>query len=100
MFEEVVRQSVFKCLLNEELGQAMIEKVLDSMREILFCKTSSRSVLGSMNDLVNQIDFTVHMSNGLLNTDIIELKRRLNRIPMSAIDYNYSIERFKNLLNP
>jgi len=99
VIEEVIRQALFKCLINEGLDQASIEQVLDNMKEIIFCKSSSRSVLGSMNDLVNQIDCRVYMSNGLLNTDIVELNRELNRIPLGVIDYSYANEKFKELIN-
>ena len=91
-FDEVFRQNLFKCLLNERFSQAQIEKVLDEYREVKFAKTKNRSVLGSMNDLAFQIKYRVENSGGLNYLEPIALNQALNRIPFKAIDYQYSID--------
>jgi hypothetical protein len=91
-FDEVFRQNLFKCLLNERFSQYQIEKVLDEYREVKFAKTKNRSVLGSMNDLAFQIKYRVESPGGLSYLEPIALNQALNRIPFKAIDYRYSID--------
>jgi hypothetical protein len=94
-FDEVFRQNLFKCLLNERFSQGKIEKVLDEYREVKFAKTKNRSVLGSMNDLAFQVKYRVEDSGGLNYLEPMALNQALNRIPLKAIDYQYSIDVLK-----
>jgi len=68
------------------------------MTRMWVTKTSSRSVLGSMNDLAFQAKYMIHAMGGLANADFSEIGRELNRIPMSAIKYNIAIEELKQKL--
>ena len=61
-------------------------------------KTNSRSILGSMNELAFQIKCIIDGMGGLANADLSEIGRELNRVPMSAIKYNISIEELKRRL--
>jgi len=94
-FDEVFRQNLFKCLLNERFSQDQIEKVLDEYREVKFAKTKNRSVLGSMNDLAFQVKYRVEDSGELNYLEPMALNQTLNRIPLKAIDYQYSIDFLK-----
>ena len=97
--EEVFGQNLFKSLLNEGLSQEHIELVLEEIKEIAITRTSNRSVLGTMNDLTNQITWRIQHEGGLGNTDISKLNMDLNRIPI-RIDksYEYGIKRLKEVL--
>lgn len=64
----------------------------------MIAKTNSRSILGSMNDLAFQIKCIVHAMGGLVITDLSEINRQLNYIPMSAIKYNVGIEELRRRL--
>ena len=65
---------------------------------IMIAKTNSRSILGSMNELAFQIKCIVHGMGGLIVTDLSEINRQLNHIPMSAIKYNFSIKELRHRL--
>jgi hypothetical protein len=65
---------------------------------VVITKTNSRSVLGSMNDLAFQVKSIIHMSGGLTDADLSEITQQLNRIPMSAIKYRFSIDELKRRL--
>ncbi len=91
-FDEVFRQNLFKCLLNERFSQDQIEKVLAEYRKIKFAKTKNRSVLGSMNDLAFQVKYRIEASGGLNYFESIALNQSLNRIPLKPMDYQYSID--------
>lgn len=96
--DEVFRQGLFKCLLAENIEQEQIEKVLDEIREITFTKTSSRSVLGSMNDTTFHLKHWIESEGGLLIADISNLNMKINRIPSSVFGYRYSVEMLEEAL--
>jgi hypothetical protein len=86
-------------MLNEGIDQKDIEKVLNACSSSCVTKTSSKSVLGTMNDIADIIKWTVYHDGGLANTDISEMMMRLNRMPMKPLDYGFSIDAFKGLLD-
>jgi hypothetical protein len=98
-FQEVFRLNLYKSLMSEALSERQIESVFNEHRQIRIARTNSRSVLGSMNDLAAQVQCRVNMMDGLDNTDLHELNRELNRIPMGALKYRLSIEEFKRRLS-
>lgn len=97
-FAELVAHSLFKNFLAEGLDQKSLELILSEVKEIKYTKTSSRTVLGSMNDLAYHVRYWIEISGGLSSIDIYEVNRKLNRIPMGALQYSYSCEKLKNLL--
>lgn len=94
-FGEVFMQHLFRNLRCEGFEQHQIERVLDEYREIKIAKTNNRSVLGSMNDLKYQVEGIIWDIGGLDQVDLISLNQKLNRIPMGAIKYSYSIKALK-----
>ena len=98
ILDEVFRQNLFKCLMRDGFSQEAIEKVLDEIREVVFTRTSDRSVLGTMNDMAQIIKWTVHDEGGLGNVDVVDMVSKLNRIPLGPLDYRYSFERVGEVL--
>ena len=92
-------QHLFKSLLRDNFPQEQIELFLHDIQNICFDKTNNRSVLGSMTDLALNIKTAISVRGGLEYTDMNQLNYNLNRIPMNAIDLNYSIEELTALLN-
>jgi hypothetical protein len=72
-------------------------KALAEYGEIAVAPTSSRSVLGSMNDLADQADFLVSRAGGLEKGDMFTVNMMLNRIPLGAIKYRYAIDKLYEL---
>lgn len=82
-------------LESEKFGSQVIDKVLKEYSEIGIGKTKSKSILGSMNDLAFHFEFTILHDGGVMACDIIAINQKMNRIPMSAIGYSYSIEKLR-----
>jgi len=95
---EVFRLGLFKSLMSEGFPMQQVEYVLSKHRHIVIAKSSSRSILGSMNDLAFQIKSLIDAMGGLANADLPEIGRDLNRVPMSAIKYKVSIDELKRTL--
>ena len=95
---ELFRLGLLKSLMSDGLDDPQVRHMLGSQGSIIIAKTNSRSILGSMNDLAFQIKCIVHTMGGLVITDLSEINRQLNNIPMSAIKYNVGIEELRRRL--
>ena len=98
MLDEIFRQNLFKCLLRDGFRQEAIEKVLDEIREVVFTRTSDRSVLGTMNDMAQILKWTIQDKVGLEYVDLGELMDKVNRMPLKPLDYEFSFERMRKAL--
>ena len=93
-FEESIGQPIFKILIELGFSQNQFEKVLDSLQNIQYSKTSNRSVISSMNDMKNQIEAYLYSGDNLY-----EINRKLNNTPYKYVGYNYPTDLFKELLS-
>jgi len=89
---QIFGQHLFKNLLHEGFTQKQIEAVLNEHKEIKYTKTNNRSVLGSMNDLAYQLEYSIQINGGMKGTNILELNHELNRIIFRSINYKHPIE--------
>jgi hypothetical protein len=96
-FRELFALHLKMNLVKEDFSPGDINKALEEYGEIAIAPSASRSVLGSMNDLAYQADFLVSRAGGLEKGDMLTVNMMLNRIPMSAIKYRYSIEKVHEL---
>jgi len=92
-FKESVSQPIFKILVELGFSQSQFEKVLLSLENIQYSKTSNRSVISSMNDMKNQIEAYLYSGD-----NIYELHRKLNTTPYKYVGYKYPVDLFKELL--
>ena len=97
-FSEVFYKFFLNQLKAADFSHNHIKKILKRHLSFRYTKTNNRSVLGSMNDLVFQIKIYIKMSGGLENTDCKKLNNDINQVPMSFINYKYSIDVLKELL--
>jgi len=88
-FHLIFGQHLFKNLLHEGFSQKQIDAVLNEHQEIKFTKTNNRSVLGSMNELAFQLEYSIQRNGGMKATNILELNHELNRIIFRTINYRY-----------
>jgi hypothetical protein len=94
-FEEVISQNIFKILLNLDFEQKKIEIILNSLQNILYTKSSSRSILASMNQVMTSVDSFLYRDKG----NIYDLHKYINEHIHKVIDYDKPIERFDKLLD-
>jgi hypothetical protein len=93
MLPEILALFLNRAMRNEGLR---LEQNVEP-ETIALARTTSRSVLGSMNDLAFQCSCHIEAEGGLLRYDRDGLIRRINRVPMSAIDYDYAIDQLRRL---
>ena len=84
-------------LQNEAIEQDVIDRILAEYEEIGFAKTNDKSVLGSLNDLAYHYEFSILDFGGVHSPMIPEVIHRLNHMPMSPINWKYSIDVLRSL---
>lgn len=87
-------------LQYEGLDTEVTEGVLGEYKDIGFARTTSKSVLGSMNDLKFGYEFEVARAGGIDGLNILAVNQKMNRTPLKAINYNFPIEEIKRVLLP
>ena len=89
----VMFKSFLQCVLSDAGFDASTKEKIDSEYDsISYAKTKSKSVLGSMNDLAFHYRFHIQDAGGVHGYAIPRIIRRLNKMPMGAIEYAYPIE--------
>ena len=68
------------------------------MDEVVFAKTASRSVVGSMNDIIAQAKFSCDYRD--MDVDSPAMFESLSQIPLKANGYKRSTELVAELLQP
>ena len=96
--ERIFLDSLVRNLENEKL-QRYIDLVSHEYSQVVFVKSTNRNVLGIMNNMTRFIEYFVHESGGLENTNAFELNSYINRIPFSPIKYQHPIECLQELLS-
>jgi hypothetical protein len=95
---EKLFKSYLSCILADEgFGEAGRTRILSEYDEVCFANTSSKSVLGSMNDLAFHYKYSIQEAGGVHSPAVPEIIRRLNRMPMGALKYVFPIEALKAL---
>ncbi|HEY5603546.1 MAG TPA: hypothetical protein VIM41_10580 [Gammaproteobacteria bacterium] len=97
-FPIIFLNGVEQLLVLEGISDSAIDKVLDEYSQIFVTKTTNKSLLGNMNDLVNLYTHFVLSSGGLKHADLMDIIARINRTPQRNIGWSNSAEAVKELL--
>ena len=85
-----------RCVLADEgVIFPATEKIMSEYDEVGYAKTNSKSVLGSMSDLAFHYKYHIQEEGGVHSSAIPDIIRKLNHMPMGAIEYTYPIEALK-----
>jgi hypothetical protein len=89
-------RSWLECIVSDEgFDFELKEKILSEYQEIGYSDTTSKRVLGSMNELAFHYKHMILSGGGVHSYQVPEIIRKLNRMPMGALGYQYSIEALK-----
>ena len=91
LFEEKLQEMIVR-----EIGSSdtLLEVVLPQKRDYSFTRTNNRSVLGSMNDFIFQINYlTNHRGSSKENFDLTN--HMINECPMKGINYECPSKKMK-----
>ena len=96
--ENLFRRELSRALFDENFNAQEMKNIMDNINEAKFAKTANRSVLGSMNDLIRHYEYLKSRSMVQGDMDDAGLQCEINKTPMSALKYDYPIERFKEMV--
>ncbi len=89
----VLTQRLFRHLLEMEVPQGRIEEILTDYHHVLIAKTASRSILGTMNDMLDKayamIEISVQKTGSF---SLRKLESDLNTMPQEPIGWGYARE--------
>lgn len=82
-------------LAEEGFTEAQCKIIAGNGEAILFSKTASKSVLGSVNDFAAHYEYRILEAGSLHSSEIPDMIRNLNRIPVSSIKYQFPLNAMK-----
>jgi hypothetical protein len=85
-------------LKYEKFDDNIIKSVLSQYLDIKITKTYDRSILGTINNLIDIYKIMIYTEGGLNNCDFINIFSRINRIPQRRLNWLFSIEQTRKLL--
>ena len=93
-FTEIIKEDIFKLMVNSGFEQKQFEVILESMENIIFSKSDNRGILASMNQMLPAIHHGLEQQKDLLDINI-----SLNKMINSKLDWKKPREEFASLLN-
>jgi len=85
---ELFKQRLFKTFLLLKLPEERFMPEILEMDDVVFAKTASRSVVGSMNDIIAQAKFSSDYHE--IDVDSQAVFERLAKIPLKANGYRFA----------
>jgi hypothetical protein len=85
-------------LKHEKFDDNIIKSILKQYLDIQITKTYDRSILGTMNNLIDIYKIMIYDEGGLKYCDLINIFLRINRIPQRRLNWLFSIEQTRKLL--
>ena len=90
-----IKEQLKEQMRRDDFTIALIAYMLESLGEIRYAKTSDRSVLGYMNEMVHAVKWYAEYDG---TVDVTDLNRRINETPYKKAEYAYSKDELKHLL--
>ena len=85
-----------ECALSaEEVPERAKNKIMSEYDSIEYANTNSKSVLGSMNDFALHYKHHIQSEGGVHGYAVPGIIKKLNHMPMGALDYVFPIEALK-----
>lgn len=95
---EIFLKALNQLLLMEGFAESVINNINKEYLELAYTKTNSKSLLGNMNDLVDNYKYSILYDGGLKCCNLTEIITKMNRMPQRNIGWKYSIDAVKELL--
>lgn len=95
---EIFMQALRDNLISSGEGEHIDLIISDYRKELNFTKTSSKSVLGSMNDMAKFIDWYIYNHYDSDELKISAINKILNEIPYKAIGFKFAVDLLKQKL--
>lgn len=92
--EREFKKGIFYALVADGISECRVRDKLAEYEPTIYTKTSSRRMLGHMNDLGRNmyfyIEHAIYKNDRVV--DMLSIQRLLNRIPQRAIGWKYAVD--------
>lgn len=95
---EIFLKALNQLLFLEGFNTKIVNRINDEYLDIEYTKTNNRSLLGNMNDLIENYKYSIYDGGGLKHCDLTEIIHSINRMPQKNIGWKYSIDVARELL--
>ena len=82
---------------SEGFPEHVKNRIMGEYEDIELAKSSSRNVLGSLNDLAFHYKHSILNAGGVHSWKIPDIIQQMNRMPMQALKFNFPIEEIRTL---
>jgi hypothetical protein len=86
-------------LKYEKIDNKKIEFVSNQCKDIQITKTNNRSILGTLNNLIEIYKCMIYDEGGLIYCNLMNIISKINRIPQKKLSWLFSIEKTKEILD-
>lgn len=98
-FAALFKAGLQQALVRDGLSEAQFYKVMEGLDPIGLTSTNSRKTLGNMTDLVHHYRWHMQDSPVIENIDIESIQRHANYMPQRNLDWEYSGDFLRVILN-
>jgi len=96
---EIFLKALNQLLLMEGFDTDVINKINDEYLDLEYTKTSSKKLLGNMNDIMDNYKYSIQIEGGFKYCNLNTIIYKINRMPQRNIGWKYSIDAAKELLS-
>lgn len=82
----------------EGFDDQTIGRIINEYQQMEYTKTHSKQLLGNMNNLIQTYAHYIYYDGGLEYCDLTDIIQRINHMPQRNINWKYSIDLTKELL--
>ena len=79
-------------LIEEGFDPGKVLRVCEEYKDVQFAKTTSKSTLGSMNDLTRLYTRFIDINGGLEYCDMSKITRDINRRPQKTHEWSFAVD--------
>jgi hypothetical protein len=91
----IFRVNLESVLAAEDVPKRAKRKIMSEYESIQYTSTNSKSILGSMNDLVFHYKYLIQSEGGVQSYAVPSIIKKLNNMPMGALEYVFPIDALK-----
>ena len=89
---------LFPVLTEEGFSEEECNEIASEYSEAQYAKSTSKPVLGSMNDIAFHYEHLIQTEGGIHSPMVPQVISKLNRMRMSAINYKYPIDELRSFV--
>ena len=97
--DEIFKEKLYVALVADGVNEVTALSKIDELGATIFTKTTNRSMIGSLNDLIYILHFYIERDfedSGFIN--LLYVQQRLNRIPQRKIGWKSAVDEMRDNL--